>query len=352
MLITFFVGNGFDISAGIDTSYASFYKWYCEQPSDTFVVDLLKREIREDMRAGGENWSDFELGLGKYTSRFSEEDIEQFLQCYDDAHAHIIKYLEQETQKFHDVILDFEAKRLRSNLANFYQELPPKERQPFDAVFKSEENNHVEIQFVSFNYTDILDKCVSLLSETTLREWLCDGKRCLFYVKPEVIHIHGTLNEFPILGVNDRFQISNYSFLSEPDFVNAMIKADSVEAVGQLWHEDTIKAIEDSKIICILGMSLGESDAMWWEKIMNWLRDSPDRHLLIFWHTKTPNIKQSIRKHTNEVRKVKNIILEYAPSVDTKAIEERIHVVINTNKILKINIEPDFVAGADPITAV
>ena len=33
-------------------------------------------------------------------------------------------------------------------------------------------------------------------------------------------------------------------------------------------------------------------------------------------------------------------------------LEERIHVVINTNKILKINIEPDFVAGADPITAV
>jgi hypothetical protein len=78
MDITFLVGNGFDIAAGIKTSYRDFYNWYCNQPSASPCIEHFKREIQDDVKKGGENWSDFEIGLGKYTSRFDQETVEEF----------------------------------------------------------------------------------------------------------------------------------------------------------------------------------------------------------------------------------------------------------------------------------
>ena len=43
MYITFLVGNGFDIASGLDTSYAAFYNWYCNQPNTSPSVGELKK---------------------------------------------------------------------------------------------------------------------------------------------------------------------------------------------------------------------------------------------------------------------------------------------------------------------
>ena len=40
MQITFLVGNGFDITAGLDTSYSAFYKWYCQQTPFSQAEDV------------------------------------------------------------------------------------------------------------------------------------------------------------------------------------------------------------------------------------------------------------------------------------------------------------------------
>ena len=77
MQITFLVGNGFDIAAGLNSSYGAFYAWYCTQPSGKKHIERFKREIADDVRSGGKNWSDFEVGLGKYTARFTPENAEK-----------------------------------------------------------------------------------------------------------------------------------------------------------------------------------------------------------------------------------------------------------------------------------
>ena len=43
MRITFLIGNGFDISCGIRSSYGDFYKWYCKQDkSDKAHVNAFR----------------------------------------------------------------------------------------------------------------------------------------------------------------------------------------------------------------------------------------------------------------------------------------------------------------------
>ena len=74
MRITFFVGNGFDISCGIHSSYSQFYEWYCKQEkSELDHVNLFRNTIDEDIKAGKKNWADFEEALGQYTKNFTKE---------------------------------------------------------------------------------------------------------------------------------------------------------------------------------------------------------------------------------------------------------------------------------------
>ena len=42
MNITFLVGNGFDLSAGLRTAYRDFYDWYCAQPSGNLDIQMFK----------------------------------------------------------------------------------------------------------------------------------------------------------------------------------------------------------------------------------------------------------------------------------------------------------------------
>ena len=171
MDITFLVGNGFDISAGVDTSYRSFYRWYCSQPSRTTHIKEFKQAIQDDIENGGKNWSDFEVGLGKYTSDFAPEDVDIFFECYEDAVENIIIYLEQEKNKF-DIanITENDVACLMEGILNFYQELNPEDRDTFEKILKSDRMCNTSFNFISFNYTDVLDRCIEKIAGIPIKE--------------------------------------------------------------------------------------------------------------------------------------------------------------------------------------
>ena len=118
MNITFMVGNGFDIAAGVDTSYRSFYKWYCAQPSAMPHIEKFKSQIKEDIDSGGKYWSDFEVGLGRYTSEFSLETAGLFLDCYEDAQQKIAEYLTNISKRYNKRIRN--ENRIRCKNCNKY----------------------------------------------------------------------------------------------------------------------------------------------------------------------------------------------------------------------------------------
>ena len=332
MEITFLVGNGFEIAAGMKTSYRDFYKWYLIQRSNNDLIKRFKRDIGMDINEkNGENWSDLEIGLGNHTLNYSRKTITDYLECCNDIQNSIVRYIETEQTRFGHLILSPKAKSfLVDGLATFYEELlNPSERIELSKLCKAQGIAHNAINFISFNYTDSLD--------SILMQFPNYHQNKLVFRK-EVIHVHGLLNENPILGVNDASQIANWRLRKNQDLCSGLIKSRLAERTGQKGHSDAKRRIKESTIICVFGMSLGKTDAFWWETIMKWLSEEEARHLIIYWYN--ANIIGSRAAHGNltEIDDVKNRLREYTLREDSnvESVMKRVHVIINTKKVLLI----------------
>lgn len=357
MTITFFVGNGFDISAGLNTSYNGFYEWYTKRPSKTEAITKFKEEIDKYMHIEDpeerkkSRWADFEVALGEYTSEFTEETAEDFLDVYEDAHEELGTYLEIERSKFDFEITDPDTlANLREGVRHFYQELKPVERDFFSNWFNNNRANDFHIKFISFNYTDALDAVVKELSKEPLETWQNGGTKKLT-VLPSVLHIHGTTNNAPIVGVFNESQVANKELLNHPGVMQALIKAQSVRTAGERWYDEADKQISSSHIICIWGMSLGVTDARWWQRIVSWLRSNGALHLVVFWHMKesdAPTGRSYVRPYQIK-QNVIDLLTAHSglEAADKKALENRIHVVINTSKVLKVSFERSIMPPSD-----
>ena len=337
MQITFLVGNGFDISCGLRTSYRDFYKWYVNQENKSECI----RKFKEDIIADKEIWSDFELALGQYTSHFSKETVNDFIACYEDAHTQLMEYLDQEVNRF-DYELNTEMiQQLRQGIEVFYSELQPEEQKQIISRLNQNRNESNMIQFISYNYTKVLDTIVSQIFAAPLSEWRNEfGARCIYGICSNVIHAHGTLERYPIFGVNDESQIANKELLSISKFAKLMIKPESVKAIGETWHNEIKSAIKNSSIICIFGMSLGTTDSVWFESIMNWLREDKNRHLIIFWEkNKHPN-KRSCWEFLNDKDDVIQKITNYSDctSEEIENLSMRIHGIMKTDYVLRVKL--------------
>ena len=338
MNITFLVGNGFDISLGIKTSYADFYKWYYEQASNKSHIKDFKEHIFSQK---GEYWSDFEAGLGRYTENFTVETVNDFFECYSDAQSSLVEYVKKETESLYfESYSDKDFEYLSKNLLNYYGELSPTEREVFKAIEDTTKKENTHYNFISFNYTNTLDLFVEKLSKKPLRSYKDGSIHYSTTVNPNVIHAHGFTYEYPILGVNDESQISNKDLLEIPYFKETIIKPFCVKALGQSWHKKANQTIENSQVICVLGMSLGATDTKWWITLLNWLKESANRHIIIYWYTKNPPPKILTYKNLRLIGDVKERLTNYCNfnGSEKTRIKERIHIVINTKSVLRLPI--------------
>lgn len=170
------LGNGFDVSFGIESSYSSFYKWYCPQKSTLTHVNEFRKtiddEIKSDIPDEDKMWSDFEIGLGKYTDKFSQETVSEFLDCLVDAQENIQKYLLDQLLKFDIDVFSNEDFGLFSNsLLNFYDEVTDTEKNSVNNLLKNYQNQNRRISFITFNYTNTLEKILSKIPDSPLNSW-------------------------------------------------------------------------------------------------------------------------------------------------------------------------------------
>ncbi|SEK24825.1 Bacteriophage abortive infection AbiH [Ruminococcus sp. YRD2003] len=335
MVVTFLVGNGFDISCGLNTSYRSFYDWYLQQPSSSDPIRELKKSICNEY----ENWADFEIGLARYTRNFTIDTVDDFFEIYEDARNNIIKFIQVQTENVDlNAISDKQLLDFKNSLITFYAELPPVERMEIDNSFRGQK---IEYSFISFNYTFILNEIVDKVSKIKpASEMINMASSKSSFINPNVINLHGTLKQFPIVGVTEDIYVPNKEILKAPFFRDLMIKPDSVDAVSQIWYEEAKKRIEESNIICIFGMSLGNSDSMWWERIMTHLSSSPKNHLIIFNYDDNPPSGTSIYKTLISNDDLKNRMIDYTAlsSQDIPKIKRQIHIIYNTKKVLQLSI--------------
>lgn len=262
--------------------------------------------------------------------------------CHSDILEGIIEYVSSERNRFSaDDLNENALDALKNGLRDFYFELKPTEKSTIQTMFQNDQNSHSTIKFVSFNYTDVLDKCIEQVSKQPLKVWKHGSTEMHFTCDPEVIHVHGLTDHFAFLGVDDEKQVANKEFLKEPLFHDVMIKPKSITAAGEFWHQQAEQLINYSRIICVFGMSLGETDAKWWKLILNWLKGNSANHVILFWHTNNPVGKRNLFKYRSQEEKTRAKLLAFDDKNNPASDEcrQRIHVVINTKMVLNVKLD-------------
>lgn len=355
MNVTFLVGNGFDISCGLKTSYKDFYEWYCmQEKSEKAHVNRFREEIDADLKNGKGNWADFEVALGQYTKNFTLNTVQDFIDCYEDAHDNLMRYLKEESSRFNQFNRDYVRSRVSDSLCAFSAELKEQEKKELDRSFRKllYMDNTYHFSFISYNYTNLLD--LSIAAAETFSQGIVmvyDDKthrivpeQITFSIHLPVIHVHGKLDQYPVFGVNDVSQIANRALLDDSDFSTIMIKPNAVNAIGNYQNKEAEKIIDKSHVICIYGMSLGITDALWFHKIMDWLKADENRHLIVYWYTKTPSNDRSIlRRIKNEKEAKEKLTYSYSlrdlSSEQKNRLFSRIHIIENTKKVLQLKLD-------------
>ncbi len=300
--ITYLVGNGFDLNLGLNTKYSDFIDKYVELPSDNELIEWFKGRIDKDKQ----QWSDAEIAFGSITEEFRSLDnsSESFNRCQIDFCTELANYLKKEQERLKPDKIAQQQKhfqKVADCLVEVACGLKPEPQKEVQERLQSVGDGY-KLDFMVFNYTSTLEMILQPL-RTMLGIRVYNNSRYSNELH-RIVHVHGTVEEDMILGVNDISQIKAPEIFDEDGIdLSAMIKEETNALCERNREREAISLIEKSDIIYIYGMSIGETDRRWWERIIHQMMkkphlcviigayDAPDNSLVI-----TPYIKYKKRK--------------------------------------------------------
>lgn len=271
MNITFLIGNGFDIGIGMKTRFKDMYKDYIDTRSNSQHIREFKIALREDAPLY-ENWGDFEMGMAKYAQTFKDENA--FVDCIRDFKAFMVQYLQQEQNIMLDRIKNKEkyeevcAVDIHRAISDFYKGQNRNVIVEMEEMFASE--GFCRYSFITFNYTMVLDFMLS-----------CYRRRFKTSMEGPV-HIHGKIDEDVVLGIDNEMQLQGLSFPISKKVQRAFIKPLFNNMYDKYRVNIAMNMIDKSDVICVYGMSLGESDRTWINKLIEWIK--ADRWHYLFYY--------------------------------------------------------------------
>jgi len=321
MDITLIVGNGFDKALGLKTSYQEFYQWWEKQPaSEDDFVNRMKDEVSDKRTT---TWADFEVGIGNYVSTFSAKQLAPRLFPWKINIRHeLVNYLTglKTSEQVRELLTSENGiQRSIEFLRSVFWGL-----RLLNPCFGDKNEKKIKLHLISMNYTDSLDQIAK-----GIREY--PEKSQFLEIDAEVLHPHGTLETGIILGVNDKSQINNEDIKDR--FSYLMIKEDIINNEGnencKTSKEKGIEAIDQSSIICLYGLSLGETDKFWWEKLGKWLQADSKHKLIVFDY-----ITEDNQGTGEKINAIQNVFLGTLSATlsenETKEIKQRIIVYQHT----------------------
>lgn len=339
MQITFLVGNGFDIGIGMQSRFKDFFPIYQAQSQNKkYEIKKFADEIGSDY----ETWADFETALGKYTKEFTLGTKHIFIKQLRDFEIEFIEYLKKqesglsfkETNKIAEVMINALTKYYSiNNIASL-------SNKAISEVYSNHAVEHHVYNFVNFNYTSVLEKCLKTIPERLVCKRMHSGWD-KFDKVGQIIHVHGRNDMYPIIGVNDVSQIANKALLEDHQFAQYIVKPSLNQLLRQENDENTTNLINQSTIICVYGMSMGSTDKKWWELLLLWLHGNSERQLVLFdyddkfsysipfdWIDKEDQIIDKLTQYNTDL------------SVNVEDLRPRIHIAVHKN-IFQMNLTQD-----------
>ena len=285
--------------------------------------ECSKNDILENIKNNSDLWSNLELGLGEYTQEIADDigKLEKFFDEKFQIDTMLMKYLRIEQER-----IDWEnnnsIQKVRNDFSkyiyNFYNLFTPVER---DEILKICSNSNSAYKVISFNYTNVIKKCIDLISNNI-----------------ELLYLHGSLEKNnAILGVNDSEQIKNDFFKNSDEMLICMNKLEINNDIGEYTISKAKSILKNSNIICIYGMSIGDTDKYWWQEIINNLKEGLTEMVIIFSYIPDLNINNRV-KHRRAKKDIQNQLLRYC-SDDEQLVDElrsKIKVLCNS-EMFKMN---------------
>lgn len=327
MNITFLIGNGFDLNMGLQTLYSDFLKEYKKIDTKSKNLNSFRQNISENET----EWASAEIALGKYTANFGKGEAAAFSECHVDFCEQLAKYLTHQMNRIDYNAVEKNIINSISHLNQLTKPFPTQESEQIKQIYRNRQSENIIFNFICFNYTDTLSKFLNIIkklpNEIGSHTW---GSQLFKHTVGDIYYVHGTVEKEMILGVNDDTQIAkNDIFDCEDGEIYKQLFIKQRANTSYLENRDTKVAqlIQKSHIIYIYGMSIGETDKLWWERICTWLNSSVDRHLIIHKHTMPEKSVVPVKYQLEENKTKKDFANKSSLHEQArKSIQSRIHV--------------------------
>ncbi len=284
MNITFLVGNGFDLGCGLKSKYKDAYPIY-KKINNTNDSECVKR-FRAELNDCDETWNDFEMGMANNIMSFNSE--QDFIDCVRDFSIFLNRYIleQQDTfwlryDKSHKNWREAILEHLAESFFLFYSGNSKNTFNTINTMLSSSKT--LNFNFINFNYTNIFEELLKkAINFNAVKGKILPVNPNLNIELDKTIHIHGKLGEDWVLGVDNLTQFNKIPFSITDNFKNCFIKPFFNNTFDKSRVLEADGLIKQSDIICIVGMSLGDSDLTWKNKIIDWLLQSEEHHIFYY----------------------------------------------------------------------
>lgn len=278
MNILFILGNGFDKAQGLNTSYQDFYDYYKKIKPASELEARVQREIQSDYKT----WADMEEGLGKYSAQF--ESVDEFMQVLRMLNSRLKTYLLAESERIGSMGLS--ATSLNYDIRHPERWLEPKQRTEYQKLMPSNPGEIITVNCVTLNYTNTLEL---LMDKQNTRVGFLGDPNINPVFWEETVHLHGTLDDMILLGVNDPSQIANESFRDNELLIEEFVKPEINNGCENMRNETVLQFIGNADVIVLFGVSVGMTDSIWWHTIGS-IVDNPYRTLHLVYYPFNPDL--------------------------------------------------------------
>lgn len=278
MIISFLIGNGFDLNLGLKTQYTDFYPTYIKARKDLPPESCI-RKFCDQIEDNYTDWSDFEWAFGQYASG-NHHEIGQIIADFNNSFA---SYLREQSQNC-NYNVPTAVSEFKKFILTPYIYLERADRQYIENYVKSHENDSIYYNFISFNYTDTIEKLLNSNFRNEFPTSVSSGNSTYFRKINPVLYLHGSIKEgYIIIGIDSFQQFKNENMQSNKKLGRHCIKSIINAQNGYADKEEKYKKIiESSDIICAYGIAFGETDRSRWNIVSNWLKNHASNKLIIF----------------------------------------------------------------------
>ena len=337
MNILYIFGNGFDKAQGMKTSYPEFYQ-YLMKKKGSIHLEQLKKDINDN----NELWSDMEEALGKFTTQIF--DASNFDDLYFELSDHLQNYLKNEEDNYNPS--DQQKSKFIQDIINPFSYIGETDLNNLNYLHSIEKNymldplnNVYNISFMTLNYTYTIEKLLpdDAVIENGNNPYDYNYNLEKNYYLRQLIHVHGQLNDSIIIGVDNEDQIANEQFRQNADIIDLLVKEQSNRVMGTTRQELCERLIKSADVIILYGVSLGATDAHWWNLIG---KKFSEKELFIIQHifkkdyTEVPPTRKQLYGRIKRENRI-NIMKKLGFGEDTETwpegTNERLFFITNSN---------------------